>query len=115
MIIMLHLVGMFCSCSNEDIPEGWSKGDNTVFSGYVAGFDDKEAIIEILDMAGSSIIEDLSPGTGILVGIEEITDTCMLKGESFKFRIKAFKQYPHTNPHNSLGYYIVCYCKIITI
>jgi hypothetical protein len=110
---MLLIVG--CS-SNADIPEGWSKGDNNVYSGIILGFDNNESIIYITDMSSpSSVVENLSTGTAVSVITEEIGVVDMAIKDSVKFKIDAYKSYPPVYPKTGLDAYVVCSCKISVI
>ncbi len=110
---MLLLIG--CS-SDTDIQDGWSKGDNNVYSGIILGFDDNESIIFITDMSSlSSVVGNLRPGTAVSVKTEEIGVVDMAIKDSVKFKIDAYKSYPQTYPRTGLDPYVVCYCKISII
>lgn len=111
--MLLSVVG--CS-SDADLPEGWSEGDNTVYSGIILGFDNNESLIYITEMSSSSsVIENLSAGTAVSVKTEEIGVANMAIRDSVKFKINAYKSYPQVYPRTGLDPYVVCYCKISVI
>ena len=102
--------------SDEDIPSGWSKGDDNVYSGYVIGVDKDEVLFYITDMTGSSsVIEHLASGTAVSVKTEDLGVADISIRDSVKFKIKAYDNYPQSNFKTGLDVYVVCYSKISII